>query len=273
MSAVPQLPKAVAHRGASAEAPENTLAAVRRAIARDADGVEVDVQRTKDGALVLLHDTTLARTTDVRRVFPRRAPWLVGDFTLDEIQRLDSGGWHSAQHAGEPIPTLEQLVGVLAPTRVGLLLELKAVPLHPGLADDVAATLRAAPGYLESVAVTRRLVVQSFDHDAVRRHKALLPAVPVGVLGTPPRAELGAIATWADQVNPVHWSVRRSYVETVRRHGMGCQLWTVNRPEHMRRAVALGVDGVITNRPGALRELLRAARHLGNDVRPAEEAR
>ena len=249
--------KVVAHRGASGEAPENTLAAVRRAIARDADSVEVDVQRTKDGALVLLHDTTLVRTTDVRRRYPRRAPWLVSDFTFAEIAGLDAGGWHSPQFAGERIPTLEQLVDLIAPTRVGLLVELKAVALHPGLADDVAAALRAVPGHLDRAVAAGGLVVQSFDQAAMRRHKAIEPRVPVGVLGTPPRAELGALATWADQVNPVHWSVRRSYVETVHRHGLRCHLWTVNRPEQMRRAVALGADGVITNHPGVLRQLLQ----------------
>ena len=252
-------PAVVAHRGASAEAPENTLAAVRRAIARDADSVEGDVQRTKDGQLVLLHDTTLARTTNVRRIFPRRAPWLVNDFTADEIGCLDAGGWHSQQFAGERIPTLDQVVDVLRPSRTGLLLELKAVALHHGLARDVAATLRAVPGYVDAAVASGRLAVQSFDHDAMREHKELAPNVPVGALGTPGRAELGAIATWADQVNPVHWSVRRSYVETVHRHGMRCHVWTVNRPQQMRRALSLGVDGIITNHPGALRFVLADA--------------
>jgi glycerophosphoryl diester phosphodiesterase len=269
MSAVHPLPKVVAHRGASAEAPENTLAAVRRAIARDADLVEVDVQRTKDGALVLMHDTTLSRTTNVRRLFPRRAPWLVSDFTYDELLRLDAGSWFSPQYAGERIPTLEQLVEVLRLSPTGLLLELKAVALHPGLAEDVATTLRAIPGYVDSAAPAGRLVVESFDHEAARRHKELEPSVPVGVLGTPHRAELGAIATWADQVNPVHWSVRRSYVETVRRHGMGCQVWTVNKPEQMRRAIGLGVTGVITNHPVTLRHVAAAAR-AGSDGRSSD---
>ncbi|CAA9359526.1 MAG: Glycerophosphoryl diester phosphodiesterase [uncultured Nocardioidaceae bacterium] len=259
MAAVAPAPLVVAHRGASSEAPENTLAAVRRAIARDADLVEVDVQRTRDGALVLLHDTTLARTTNVRRVFPRRAPWLVSDFTLDEITRLDAGSWHSPQFAGERIPTLEQLVDVLRPSSTGLLLELKAVALHPGMVRDVAATLRGVPGYADSAVASGRLVVQSFDHDAMKEHKRLEPGIPVGALGTPPRAELGAIATWADQVNPVYWSVRRSYVEMVHRHGMKCQLWTVNRTDQMRRALSLGVDGVITNHPGSLQTVLAEA--------------
>ena len=249
-------PKVVAHRGASGEAPENTLAAIRRAVARDVDLVEIDVQRTKDGALVVLHDTTLARTTNVRRVFPRRAPWLVGDFTAAEVARLDAGAWHSEQYAGERVPTLQQVVDVLRPTRTGLLVELKHVPLHPGLEVDVACALAGIPGYVDTAAPAGRLVVQSFDHDAVRRHKELDPRIPVGALGTPSRAELGAIATWADQVNPVHWSARPRFVEAVHRHGMTCHVWTVNRPTHMRRALESGVDGVITNHPVTLRRLM-----------------
>ncbi len=257
MSTAHAVPVVVAHRGASAEAPENTLAAVRRAVARDADFVEVDVQRTRDGALVVVHDTTLARTTDVRRKFPHRAPWLVGDFSADEIGRLDAGGWHSPAFGDERVPTLDQVVEVLRGSSTGLLVELKATALHPGLADDVAAALGAVPGgYVADAARSGRLVVQSFDHDAVRRHKALLPDVPVGVLGTPSRPELGALATWADQVNPAHWSVRSSFVQAVHRHGMRCQVWTPNRPAHLRRALELGVDGVITNHPARLRQLI-----------------
>ena len=256
----PALPKVLAHRGASAEAPENTLASVRRAIARDADLVEVDVQRTRDGELVVLHDTTLARTTDVRRVFPRRAPWLVGDFTAKEISQLDAGSWYCEQYAGERVPTLSDVVDVLRNSRTGLLIELKATSLHPGLATDVAAVLQGIPGYVADAAAAGRLVVQSFDHEAARHHKELLPSVPVGTLGTPSRPELGALATWADQVNPVHWSVRPSFVEAVHRHGMRCHVWTVNRPGHMRRALDLGVDGVITNHPVMLRRVLDEGR-------------
>jgi glycerophosphoryl diester phosphodiesterase len=260
------LTQVVAHRGASAEAPENTLAAVRRAVAVDADHVEIDVQRTKDGALVVVHDTTLVRTTDVRRVFPRRAPWLVGDFTADEIARLDAGSWWSPHHARERVPTLEEVVEVLRPTRTGLLLEVKATALHPGLAADVAAALDGIRGYVDEAVAARRLVVQSFDHDAMRQHKQLVPAVPVGALGTPGIAELGALATWADEVNPAHWSVNQRFVDTVHRHGMRCQVWTVNRSAHLRRALGLGVDGVTTNHPLDLRRLVDVPGRLDEGV-------
>ena len=246
----------VAHRGASASAPENTLAAVRKAIGRGSDLVELDVQRTRDGALVLMHDTTLARTTDVRRLFPRRAPWRVRDFTYSEIRRLDAGSWWSPEYAGEKVPTLEEAIELVQPTRAGLLLELKAPELYPGITAEVAVALRAVPGYLSTATATRRLVVESFDVAAMHEHKVLEPSVPVGVLGTPSRRRLPELAKWADQVNPRYTFADASYVATVHRHGMGCLVWTVNRASSMRMALGLGVDGVITDRPEVLDEVL-----------------
>src|SRR5690349_20560695 len=97
-------PWVVAHRGASHVAPENTLSALRSALAAGAEMVEVDVRRTADGALVLLHDQSLMRTTDVEVLYPSRAPWRVQDFTLDEICGLDAGAWWSPTYAGESVP-------------------------------------------------------------------------------------------------------------------------------------------------------------------------
>ena len=132
----------IAHRGASGEVAENTLAAVRRAVELGADMVEIDVRRSKDGALVLMHDATLTRTTDVERVFPRRARWHVGDFTYDELRRLDAGSWRSPAFAGEPVATLAEVLDVIGASRTGLLLELKSPELYPGIVGDVAAQLR-----------------------------------------------------------------------------------------------------------------------------------
>ena len=246
----------IAHRGASAYAPENTLAAIRKAIGRDADLVELDVQRTRDGALVLVHDTTLTRTTNVQRVFPHRGPWLVGDFTYAEIQQLDAGSWKSSDYAGEKIPTLTEAIAALRPSRVGLLLELKAPALYPGIVPEVVAALQATPGYVEAATAAERLVVESFDHEAINDHKTLEPSVPVGLLGNPPRTELDGLATWVHQVNPRHWSVDTSYVAAVQQAGMSCHVWTVNHVTAMRRALRMGVDGVITDRPDVLQRLV-----------------
>ncbi len=242
----------VAHRGASGDHPENTLAAVRGALRLDVDSIELDVQRSRDGALVLIHDTTLTRTTDAKRLYPRRAPWNVADFDYDELQRLDAGAWKGPFFAGERIPTLEQAIDVVRGSGTGLLLELKAPSLYPGIVTDVVGTLRAVPGYLDQAVAERRLVVESFDFAAMKAHKTRAPEVPVGLLGSPARANLPALGTWADQVNPHHWAVDRSYVDEVHRHGMGCLAWTVNRTSAMRRALELGVDGIITNEPARL---------------------
>lgn len=246
----------VAHRGASSYAPENTLAAVREGIALGCDLVEVDLHRTRDGALVALHDATLTRTTDVERVFPRRGSYRVSSFTLDELRRLDAGSWKSPHHAGERVPTLAQVVETLRATGTGLLLEVKTPQQYPGIEVDLAAELYSVPGYVAAAAASGRLVVQSFDHAAMRVFKEQLPQVPVGLLGAPPRHRLGELATWADEVNPRHRAVRAGYVRAVQRAGLRCQVWTVDGVADMRRAIAMGVDGVITNRPHVLAQVL-----------------
>lgn len=247
----------VAHRGASAYAPENTLAAVREGIAMRGDLIEVDVQRTKDGQLILIHDTTLARTTDVEQVFPDRAPWRVADFTYDEILRLDAGSWKSPEYAGEKVPTLTETIEAIRPSRAGLLLEVKAPRLYPGIEADVAATMRAVPGYVDSAVAARRLVVQSFDFNSMATFKELEPTITVGLLGTPSPAQLRELATWADQVNPHHKSVDADYVAAVHDAGMDCLVWTVDAVADMNRAIDMDVDGIITNRPDVLDQVLR----------------
>ena len=259
--------RVVAHRGASAYAPENTLAAIRKAIARDSDLVEVDVQRSKDGALLLMHDTTLARTTNVQQVFPARpAPWPVSDFTLDEIRRLDAGSWHSTDYAGERVPTLSEAIEVLRLSAVGLQLELKAAAMYPGLATDVAAVMREFRSFVRSAAASNRLVVQSFNEAVLREYSALEPTVPIGLLGTPPRAELPELATWVDQVNPSHCLVNAGYVDAVHSFGMECLMWTVNRVTAMKRARWIGADGIITDRPDVLHRVLHSALTRGSPV-------
>jgi len=253
------LPAVVAHRGASAAYPENTLSAIRAAVSSGVDLVELDVQRSRDGALVVMHDRTLVRTTNVQTVFPTRASWRLADFSYDELMRLDAGSWKSQAFAGERVPTLEQAIDVLRESDTGLLLELKAPELYPGIVTDVATTLRLMP--------MSKVVVQSFDVAAMKDHKTQLPDLPVGLLGAPPVANLPVLATWADQVNPNHLSVDHGYVERVQDLGMECLVWTVDRGMAMKRALGMGVDGVITNRPDDLAQL------LARSGRPARTAR
>lgn len=241
----------IAHRGASAHAPENTLAALRTAIDLHCDLAEVDVQRTRDGVLVLVHDTGLGRTTGRRRA--------VGDVTYTELVGLDAGSWFSSEHAGEPVPTLEQALDVLDGSGTGLLLEVKHPARYPGVAVDIARTLRARRGYVES----GTCVVQSFDHSVMHEVARLLPEVAIGLLGQPPVTRLPALATWATHVNPRHHRATSAYVDAVHAAGLHCLVWTVDRAADIERAIDLGVDGVISNRPDVV------SRVLGDRLVPA----
>lgn len=232
----------VAHRGASAYAPENTLAAVRVAVDAGCDLVEVDVQRTRDGVLVLMHDTDLERTTG-RRV-------AVADVTHEELRRLDAGSWFSQVYAGERVPTLDELLDTLEGSRTGLLLEVKRPDLHPGIAVDVARCLRARAFPVDQV------VVQSFDHRVMRQLSRYAPELTVGLLGHPPVRRLRELARWAAYVNPHHRRATGSYVAAVQAAGMRSLVWTADRDADLHRALAMGVDGVISNRPDALLRIL-----------------
>ncbi|GGW89461.1 hydrolase [Streptomyces malachitofuscus] len=249
----------VAHRGASAYAPENTLAAVDKAAALGVEWVENDVQRTKDGELVVLHDDSLQRTTDVEEVFPDRAPWKVKDFTAAEIARLDAGSWFDPAYAGARVPTLEQFLHRMERYDQKLLLELKNPQLYPGIERETLKTL-SNEGWLDRSHVRRRLIVQSFSADSVRTVHELKPAVKTGFLGTPPVADLPSYAAFTDQINPSHGSLTAAYVAAVHGfrgpHGKRMEVftWTVNDAAAARRVAGFQVDGIITNTPDVVRD-------------------
>ena len=247
----------IAHRGPSGAAPENTLAAVRLAIAHRADVVENDIQRTSDGELVIMHDTTLTRTTDVEQVFPARAPWNVRDFTLAEIKQLDAGSWFGPEFAGERVPTLAEWVDAVGQS-AGMLMEPKAPELYPGIEQDLDKELRSLPVF-ERALKRGDVVVQSFNHAWLRAYGDLAPDVPVGLLygSRPTPADIEAAAAWADQVNPALGVTDEATVDAVQAAGMEVHVWTVNGGADMRRAVRWGVDGVITNYPQVLEDILR----------------
>ena len=247
----------VAHRGSSGAAPENTLAAVRLAIEHKSDVVENDIQRTSDGELVIMHDTTLARTTDVEQVFPDRAPWNVRDFTLAEVKQLDAGSWFAPEFAGERVPTLAEWVHEVG-GQAGMLLEPKAPELYPGIETDLDKELRSLPEF-ERALKADQVVVQAFNHAWLRIYKDRAPDVPVGLLYgyKPTEVEIAAASTWAEQVNPALGAIDQTTVDQVHAHGMEIHVWTVNAGTDMRRAINWRVDGIITNYPQVLRDILR----------------
>lgn len=184
----------IAHRGASGSAPEHTRAAYELAMQQGADFVEQDLAVTKDGVLVCIHDDTLERTSNVAEVFPDRFTkeplirqpgkhWIVNDFTLEELRRLDFGRWHDAKFAGQQIVTFQEAIDLVKKQgKAGIYPELKSPPLYAGrgvdmvklFVDQVKMNGLDAPASLK----TFRVIVQSFDEPTIRRLATELPTVP-----------------------------------------------------------------------------------------------
>lgn len=210
----------VAHRGASAYAPEHTLAAYTLAVEQGADYVEQDLAVTKDGVLVCIHDLTLERTTDVEAVFPTRFSedtsgptpvkrWLVHDFTLAEIRQLDAGSWFATTFAGSKIPTFQEAIDLLE-GKAGMYPELKdpAFYRERGVKpDELLAAIMKKNDLIGDP--NTPVIIQSFDIETVKALAKILPRVPRVFLVAPEakalidtEAEVQGVATWATGLGP-----------------------------------------------------------------------
>jgi glycerophosphoryl diester phosphodiesterase len=226
----------VAHRGASAERPENTLPAFELAIAQRADVVECDVRRTSDGALLLLHDATVDRTTS--------GTGELRTMTAADARALDAGD-------GERIPELADVLA-LAAGRVRVNVDIK----EDDIVDDAVAAVRAADAE-DSVTFI------SFLPEVWQRLDELAPDSPVVHL-VDSAAGLASLAmgeagsqTVATGVGVPFDIVNEGVVERMHRHGYGVFAWTVDDEDEMRRLIACDVNGIVTNRPAALAEVIR----------------
>jgi glycerophosphoryl diester phosphodiesterase len=230
-----------AHRGASAEAPENTLAAFRRALAAGADGIELDVHLTRDGVPVVIHDDTLERTTDgAGRVAARSAA---------ALQELDAGSWFAPHFAAEALPTLEEVLRLFG-GRLRLNLEVKAVRAGMAVLELLTRFPRA------------EVVVSSFDHGLLTRLRRAAPDLSLAVLADHDwhRALAKAAALRVCAFHPRADLVNRPLLTACRRLAMPVHAWTVDDPGRARTLVRLGVAGLFTNDPVLLRQQFPRAR-------------
>ena len=179
----------VAHRGASAYAPEHTIAAYKLAIDQGADYIEQDLQISKDGVLVCLHDLTLERTTDVEEVFPGRAvtvdgkrSWNVSDFTVQELKQLDAGSWFRPEFRGQRIPTFQEAIDFVR-GKAGLYPEMKEPGVYGAQGFDMVSLTVAilAKNGLERPGSDPRtpVIIQSFSADSLRRLRAAGSKLPL----------------------------------------------------------------------------------------------
>lgn len=240
------MPLNLAHRGAREVAPENTVPAVIRAIELGADGVEIDVQRTRDGELVVIHDETLEATTD--------GAGIVRKHTLQELKRLDAGAWFGAEWAGTRIPTLDDIFDALPETAI-VNVELKQKSWRSdGLEDTVLAFVRGRN-------VWERVIVSSFNPLILWRLRDAAPHLRLGLLYQP-STPLFLDRTWPRHVlplaalHPFHTQVTPALVERAHDADLRINTWTVNEPARMHELIEMGVDGIITDVPHILAEVL-----------------
>lgn len=248
-------PLVVAHRGNSAVAPQNTLAAFEAAWRAGAHSIEIDIQPTADGHVVVIHDDTVDGTTDGQGT--------VTEMTLDAVRALDAGSWFAAAYAGQRVPTFAEVLDLLV-RRPGieLLLELKG-PWTTAQVRPVTDAIRAA-------GLADRVIGQSFWPESVQALGEADPGLRRGLLvfqvpddeGTDGIDEVLRVAAELDvmTVNP-YGELLRAHPDLVERlHAVGVQVmvWTLNEPEHWAAAAALGVDAVITDRPDRLAGWLAA---------------
>jgi glycerophosphoryl diester phosphodiesterase len=214
----------IGHRGACGHAPENTLRSIAQAIKQGCDLVEVDVQRTKDGHLVLIHDLRVDRTTNGKG--------LVAEMNLEDLRKFDAGGGHK-------IPTLEEALEA-ATGRIGLILEVKA----EGLAYDLCSIVRAS-GF------TGPILYASFLHNELQHLRRADPEARIVVLLKRPPKDPTAEAA---RLQATHVGLRfdtatKPLVTTLHKARLTTFVYTVNNPKDIQRMRALGVDGIISDFP------------------------
>jgi glycerophosphoryl diester phosphodiesterase len=243
-------PLVVAHRGSSYARAEHTLGAYLRAIEEGADAVECDVRLTRDGHLVCVHDRTVDRTSSGHGV--------VSDFDLDDLRGFDFGSWHSPpdRYVEErdstevPVLTLDRLLGVVAETRIRLLIETKHPTRYAGLVEQKLVGLLDRHGML---APDSPVAVMSFAMVALRRIRLLAPGLRTVQLyrRVPTLRRDGSLPAVADVSGPGIAVVRADpgYVRRVHARGREVYVWTVDEPADIELVLSLGADAVITNRP------------------------
>lgn len=228
-----------AHRGSLTEAPENTLASMKKALDHNPKAIELDVQLTKDGHLVVIHDHTFKR-------FNKSVSGLVKDYTLEEIKKIDVGSSFSTAFAGETLATLEEVLE-LVPKDILLNVEIKNIPvIYEGIEEKVISTLKAH-NRLDN------LVISSFDHEALLKVQRLNSNIPLGMLFYYRMLEPWKYAksTGLDlvSVHPLYTTIDKQFVDEFHDLSLKVYPFTVSDDVAYKQLLDIGVDGVFSNNP------------------------
>lgn len=230
--------KITAHRGSSKEAPGNTLVAIDAAIKNEADYAEIDVQETKDGKIILLHDKSLNRTTGIDKN--------IWEVTLDEVKKLDAGSWFDEKFEGVKIPTLEEVIDY-SNGKIKLNIEIKTNGHEKNLIPQVVELVRKKE-------IIDTCVVTSLDYDALQEVEAIEPKIKTGYIMF---VAIGNVADLkVDFYSVEKTNVTDDFVTSAHKIGREVHVWTINEEEDMDEVIELGVDNIITDNDKILRQKL-----------------
>lgn len=235
----------IAHRGASAQAPENTMAAFSLGLDQGCEGIELDVQLSKDGEFVIIHDEYLHRTTN--------GTGKVSDTDVSVLRQLDAGSWFHEDFKGEKIPTLEELLDFV-PSEIFLNLELKYKPTHLQNVEEKLLYLLNKKNRLSNV------VISSFNHKNLYRLKKLDNDVKIGLLYNSNLIDHTKLIDTFNHscysLHPDYQMIDESDITSALEKGLKIFVWTVNKEKDYERLIKLGVTGIITDCPGNLKTTL-----------------
>lgn len=231
-------PLIIAHRGASAYAPENTIASFVKALEMKSDGIEIDVHMSKDKALVVCHDEKVDRTTD--------GEGFIKDFTLTELKKLDAGSWFGKEFKGQRIPELSEVLELIKDTNILLNIELKNAPI------TYAGIEKKTIDMIIEYGMEDRVIISSFNHYSLIEVKRINPRIKTGILYM-----AGLVEPWiyakrlnADALHPLFYNLfAPDLVKGCFNNGIMLNPFTVDDERHIEALVNLKVNGIITNYP------------------------
>lgn len=239
----------IAHRGASAYYPENTMAAFKGAVEMNAEMIELDVMLSKDGVPVVFHDATLDDHTD--------GTGNIGDYTLDQLRELDAGSWFDSTFAGEKIPTLEEVLA-FATGKIALNIEIKT----EAVTDEARAGVEEKSLELvKKYGMEEHVLFSSFDYRSITHLKKLDPEIPAALLYEKSQSQKLLPSELlkkydADAFNCSYRQLNTKRYRDVRENNIPVFIYTVDKPSRMRKLLRMNVTGIFTNKPDVLWEVL-----------------
>ncbi|MDY6821819.1 MAG: glycerophosphodiester phosphodiesterase family protein [Deferribacterota bacterium] len=258
----------IAHRGSSGYAPEHTIAAYKKAIDMGADYIEIDLQQTKDGVLICMHDESLERTTNAQEVYPNRDSYNVNDFTLAEIQELDAGSWFNKSYpkyadndyVGLKVPTLEEAIKTIedySNKKHKYYIEIKSPELYENIEENLLKTL-----YYYNI--LDRTIIQSFNSETLKKIKDLENSAKTVQLISDENSDViekigpfGAYNSYIDGLAVEKKLADKELIEKAHNNNLFIHTWCVNDRKMMEKLIDSGVDGIITDYPDLLIDLFQ----------------